>query len=170
MSVTKHLAGIKVVKVGPSLRERLERWVAAAHHATVVGRLRRFREELEREMEPEPWMGLEAPMALLLSDVCNALALSENERSMILGQQGERALAEILETRVTSRSPSLPRERQDKALAHVREYGKINISAYRQLCPGLSDETLRLDLVNLVKRGLLLKNGAKRGTHYTLAA
>lgn len=169
MSVTRHLSGMKVVKVGPSLRERLERWVAGVHHVTVVGHLQRFREELEREMEPEPWTHLEAPMVLLLSDVCDALALSADERSIILGQQGERALAEVLETRVTPRSHGSPRERQAKALAHVQEHGKINMSAYRQLCPGLSDETLRLDLVNLVRRGLLVKNGAKRGTHYTLA-
>jgi hypothetical protein len=160
---------MQVVKAGPSLRERLERWIAAAHHNAVVGRLRRFREELEREMEPEPWTGLEAPMVLLLSDVCGALALSEDERASVLGQQGERGLAEILETRVTPRYPGLPRERQAEALAHVQEHGKINISAYRQICPGLSDETLRLDLADLVRRGLLVKNGAKKGTYYTAA-
>jgi hypothetical protein len=167
MNVLNHLDTVRLVKTGPSLRERLERWIPAAHRATVVGRLRRFREELECEMEPEPWTGLEAPMVLLLSDVCDALALSEDERSIILGQQGERALAEILETRVTPRPPCSPRERRSKALAHVQEHGKINIGAYRQLCPGLSDETLRLDLVDLVRRGVLVKNGAKKGTYYT---
>ena len=40
---------------------------------------------------------------------------------------------------------------------------------YRQICPYWSDETLRLDLASLVSRGLLAKNGAKRGTHYVLA-
>ncbi len=170
MSTLQSLSEMRVVKVGPRLRERLERWMAAAHHNVVVGRLQRFREELECEMEQEPWTVLEAPMVLLLSDVCDALALSEDERANILGPQGERALAEVLETRLTPRSPSSPHERQAKAMAHVREHGKINISSYRRLCPGLSDETLRLDLVDLVRRGTLIKNGAKRGTYYTTVA
>jgi hypothetical protein len=161
---------MQVAKANLSLRERSERWIAATCHTTITGRLQRFREELEREMEPEPWTGLEAPMVLLLSDVCDALALNEDERANILGQRGERALTELLETRVTPRFHGSPRERQAKALTYVQEYGRINISAYRQLCPGLSDETLRLDLVDLARRGVLTKNGAKRGTYYTAVA
>lgn len=59
-------------------------------------------------------------------------------------------------------------ERQVKALAHVRENGSITNSGYRQLCPQVSAETLRLDLVDLVDKGLLLKIGSKKGTHYIL--
>lgn len=59
-------------------------------------------------------------------------------------------------------------ERQVKALAHVRENGSITNSSYRQLCPQVSAETLRLDLVDLVEKGLLLKIGSKKGTHYIL--
>ncbi len=59
-------------------------------------------------------------------------------------------------------------ERQAKALAYVRERGSITNREYRQLCPGLSSETLRLDLVDLVEKGLLLKIGAKKGTYYIL--
>ncbi len=140
------------------------------HHGTVVGLLQCFRERLEHGMVPEAWTGLEAPMVLLLSDVCDALGLSERERAAVLGQQGERARAEILDAHVTPRRPALPGERQARALAYVQEHGKINIRTFRELCPGRSNETLRLDLVALVRRGMLTKNGAKKGTYYTLAA
>jgi ATP-dependent DNA helicase RecG len=36
------------------------------------------------------------------------------------------------------------------------------------LCPGVSAETLRLDLVDLVDRGVLMRIGAKKGTYYIL--
>jgi hypothetical protein len=167
MSTLSNLSKMRVVKVGPSLRERLARLVAAQHHHTVVARLRRFREELQKDMRPEPWTELEAPMVLLLSDVCEALALTKAERAAILGKEGEQALEDVVETQFTPRPAGL-NERQVKALACVRRRGRININAYRKLCPGLSDETLRLDLANLVSRGLLVKKGAKRGTYYTM--
>ena len=159
------------MKTGPSLRERLERWIAAAHHDAVIGRLRRFREQLEREVELEPWTALEAPMVLILSDVCDVLGLDENERAIVLGAEGTQALTDILEVSVHPiPSPRLPmNERQAKALHYVREHGEINMGIYRQICPYWSDETLRLDLASLVKRGLLTKNGAKRGVRYVLA-
>jgi ATP-dependent DNA helicase RecG len=59
-------------------------------------------------------------------------------------------------------------ERQVKALAHVRENGSITNSEYRRICPQVSAETLRLDLVDLVEKGLLLKIGSKKGTNYIL--
>lgn len=59
-------------------------------------------------------------------------------------------------------------ERQAKALAHVRQNGSISNRDYQRLCPNVSTETLRLDLVNLVEKGVLLKIGSKRGTHYIL--
>jgi ATP-dependent DNA helicase RecG len=59
-------------------------------------------------------------------------------------------------------------ERQAAALAHVERHGRITNREYRDLCPGLSPETLRLDLSELVDKGLLLKVGAKRGTYYIL--
>jgi predicted HTH transcriptional regulator len=122
-------------------------------------------------MQPESWTALEVPMVLLLADVCNTLGLTEEERAIVLGQEGAQALAENLETRIHPvPSPRPPmRERQAKALAYAREHGMIDLGAYRTLCPYWSDETLRLDLVNLVKRGLLSRNGINRGTHYTLA-
>ncbi|MCP4423940.1 MAG: transcriptional regulator [Chloroflexi bacterium] len=59
-------------------------------------------------------------------------------------------------------------ERQARALTYVRENGSVTNREYRQLCPDVSAETLRLDLVDLVDRGLLLKIGAKKGTYYIL--
>jgi ATP-dependent DNA helicase RecG len=59
-------------------------------------------------------------------------------------------------------------ERQARALTFVRENGSITNREYQQLCPDVSTETLRLDLVDLVDRGLLLKIGAKKGTYYIL--
>jgi ATP-dependent DNA helicase RecG len=59
-------------------------------------------------------------------------------------------------------------ERQLQALSHIQKTGRITNRAYRQLCPDVSAETLRLDLADLVERGILLKIGAKRGTYYIL--
>lgn len=71
------------------------------------------------------------------------------------------------------REPTQPWERrvndrQARALAHIRENGSITNREYQQLCSTVSSETLRLDLVDLVDRGILLKIGAKRGTYYIL--
>ena len=171
MSLLQGFETMRLVKVGPSLRERLERWVAEQHHRAVIERLRSLREGVEREMKPESWTALEAPMVLLLADVCDALGLTEGEQTIVLGQEGAQALTENLETRIHPvPSPRPPmRERQGKALAFAREHGMIDLGNYRALCPYWSDETLRLDLANLVRRGLLAKNGANKGTYYTLA-
>ncbi len=59
-------------------------------------------------------------------------------------------------------------ERQMQALQWVQGNGRINNSDYRQLCPHVSAETLRLDLADLVDKGVLLKIGEKRGTYYVL--
>jgi len=59
-------------------------------------------------------------------------------------------------------------ERQTRALAYVQERDRITNREYRKLCPDVSTETLRLDLVDLVERGVLLKIGAKKGTYYIL--
>jgi ATP-dependent DNA helicase RecG len=59
-------------------------------------------------------------------------------------------------------------ERQARALTYVREKGSITNREYQRVCPEVSTETLRLDLVDLVERGLLLKIGSKKGTYYIL--
>ncbi|MBI3764614.1 MAG: transcriptional regulator, partial [Chloroflexi bacterium] len=59
-------------------------------------------------------------------------------------------------------------ERQARAITFIREHGSITNSDYRRLCPDVSPETLRLDLADLVDRGILLRIGAKKGTYYIL--
>ena len=59
-------------------------------------------------------------------------------------------------------------ERQARALTYIRERGSITNREYRDLCPDVSPETLRIDLADLVDRGVLLKIGAKKGTYYIL--
>ncbi|MBC8253552.1 MAG: transcriptional regulator, partial [Ardenticatenia bacterium] len=59
-------------------------------------------------------------------------------------------------------------ERQMRALAHVQEFGRITNRDYREICPTVTSETLRLDLADLVRKGLLLKIGDKRGTYYIM--
>jgi len=58
--------------------------------------------------------------------------------------------------------------RQEKALAYLKEHGRITNSEMRALCPGVSDETIRRDLADLVDKGLLLKIGETRATYYIL--
>ena len=59
-------------------------------------------------------------------------------------------------------------ERQKRALNYVREQGSITNREYQLLCPDVTSETLRLDLVDLVEKDILLKIGSKKGTHYIL--
>lgn len=170
MSLPQSFNSTHPVQTRPSPREQIGQGMAAQQRRTVVCQLQRFRERLEREMEPEPWTALRAPMVLLLSDICDTLGLEEEDRLTVLGPEGQQALADILGERpVVSRLPAFFNERQVKALAHVRGHGAINLGVYRQLCPHWSAETLRRDLADLVARGLLVKNGHKKGTYYTPA-
>jgi len=57
-------------------------------------------------------------------------------------------------------------ERQEKALTSLAERGRITNRDFLALCPGVSAETIRRDLADLVERGLLLKIGEKRATYY----
>ncbi|HEY4688922.1 MAG TPA: ATP-binding protein [Anaerolineae bacterium] len=59
-------------------------------------------------------------------------------------------------------------ERQARALAYIREHGQITNREYQQICPDVTAETLRLDLVDLVNRGIILRIGAKKGTYYIM--
>ena len=59
-------------------------------------------------------------------------------------------------------------ERQEQALAHLAETGRITNRDYQQLCPDVSAETIRRDLADLVDKNLLLKIGEKRATYYIL--
>jgi ATP-dependent DNA helicase RecG len=59
-------------------------------------------------------------------------------------------------------------ERQMKALEYVQRHGSIGNAEYRELCPHVGPETLRLDLADMVTRRILLKIGDKRGTRYII--
>lgn len=59
-------------------------------------------------------------------------------------------------------------ERQIKALKFVQENGSITNGQYRDLCPYVGAESLRLDLADMVEKRLLLRIGEKRGTRYIL--
>ncbi|MBC7870784.1 MAG: putative DNA binding domain-containing protein [Chitinophagaceae bacterium] len=58
--------------------------------------------------------------------------------------------------------------RQARALQYIRDNGSITNREYRLLCEGISAETLRLDLADMVEKGILVKVGSKKGTYYIL--
>jgi hypothetical protein len=93
MDLTNHLDKVKMVNT-LSLREQLGHALAQRH---VVAGLRRFRQQLEKDMAPQEWTTLEAPALLLLADLCEAMSLSEQQRATVMGQRGEHALREALE-------------------------------------------------------------------------
>ncbi|MGH2521521.1 MAG: ATP-binding protein [Anaerolineales bacterium] len=72
------------------------------------------------------------------------------------------------ERKVTPKWETVMNERQARAVQYVREHGSVTNREYRELCPDVSPETLRLDLNDLVDRGVLLRIGAKKGTYYIL--
>ena len=59
-------------------------------------------------------------------------------------------------------------QRQDKALEYLRHNGSITNREYKKVCFDVSSETLRLDLADLVRKGLVQKLGDKKGTRYVL--
>ena len=58
-------------------------------------------------------------------------------------------------------------ERQIKAIAFLKEKGKISNKDYREMS-GLSDEAARKDLNELMKKNMLDSKGKGRSTHYIL--
>lgn len=59
-------------------------------------------------------------------------------------------------------------ERQERAMAFVREHGRITNSDLQEMTPDVSPETVRRDLADLVEKNLLLRIGSKRATYYIL--
>ena len=68
----------------------------------------------------------------------------------------------------TATSHSLLNERQEMALAFLRQNGRITNSDYQQLVPDVSAETIRRDLSDLVEQNVLIRIGSKRATYYIL--
>lgn len=58
--------------------------------------------------------------------------------------------------------------RQERALAHVAERGRITNRELQELCPDVSAETIRRDLAGLVDQDVLIRIGDKRATFYIL--
>ncbi len=58
-------------------------------------------------------------------------------------------------------------DRQIKAVRYLKERGRITNKEYREMT-GLSDEGARIDLNELVKKGVLLTKGRGRKAHYVL--
>lgn len=77
-------------------------------------------------------------------------------------------LQNVRDRRIMPRWEMHMNERQMRALQYLQEYGRITNREYRELCPDISAETARLDLADLVEKGVLLKVGDKRGTYYIL--
>ncbi len=77
-------------------------------------------------------------------------------------------LSNVRERRATPTWEKAMNERQARALTYLRDRGSITNREYQQLCPDVSAETLRIDLADLVNRGILLRVGAKKGTYYIL--
>ncbi len=59
-------------------------------------------------------------------------------------------------------------ERQEAALAFVREHGRITNSDLQALAPDVHPETIRRDLADLVDKNLFIRIGSKRATYYIL--
>ena len=77
-------------------------------------------------------------------------------------------LSNARERKAVPRWENIMNERQARAITYLREQGHITNREYRQLCPDVSPETLRLDLADLVHRGVIIKVGANKGTYYIL--
>ncbi len=80
------------------------------------------------------------------------------------------ASPDLVNTAATAQqwSHSLFSERQEAALAHVRQQGRITNGDLAELFPDVHPETIRRDLADLVERNLLLRIGTKRATYYIL--
>jgi ATP-dependent DNA helicase RecG len=59
-------------------------------------------------------------------------------------------------------------ERQARAAQYLQNHGRITNRDYQTLCPDVSAETLRLDLADMVDKGVLMRIGEKKGTYYIL--
>ncbi len=59
-------------------------------------------------------------------------------------------------------------ERQIRALDYLQQHNRITNREYQNLCADVTPETLRLDLADMVDKGILLRIGHKKGTYYIL--
>lgn len=50
----------------------------------------------------------------------------------------------------------------------LRKHRRITNRGYRGIFPGISSETARLDLRDLIKKGIIEKHGIKKGAYYII--
>ena len=97
---------------------------------------------------------------------CRNQGLPEPEFKSIRGVEFRSILARDIFTKSMLEKLGL-NERQLKAVKYVKEKGKITNKEYREMS-NLSDEGARIDLNDLVDKGLLLSKGKGRNVHYVL--
>ena len=68
----------------------------------------------------------------------------------------------------TANTQAVINERQARALTYMRDHGRITNRDYQALCPDVTPETLRSDLVDLVEKNVAMRVGEKKGTYYIL--
>lgn len=90
-------AHFEVVKVGPSLAERIEK-----QRAVTARTLKRFRERLEHGSDGESWAAMEIPAGLMLADVCDALGLDAVQQRDVLGDAATAFLEAVQDTRISA--------------------------------------------------------------------
>lgn len=78
---------------------------------SIRDRLQGFRTRFEEEAQT-PISQVESPLALVLSDVCDALRLSRRDKRSVLGKDGSRFVKMTNESRVAM--PRLKTGRSDK--------------------------------------------------------
>lgn len=97
---------------------------------------------------------------------CKANGLPEPEFLLIRNLEFRTVLPRNVYTQVALKKLGLT-DRQIKAVKYVQENGSITNKEYRKLC-GLSDEGVRLDLNDIVKKKILKPEGKGRSQKYLL--
>jgi hypothetical protein len=66
---------------------------------SIRNQLKQFREQIEMEAQA-PISKMESPIALVLSDICNAFGLQHKDRSRVLGKHGSQFVKMTNEAKV----------------------------------------------------------------------
>ena len=74
---------------------------------------------------------------------------------------------EFTETEVEKLLESL-NPRQKDLREYFKTHERLTVTDYRAMHPDISERTARYDIESLVKKGILIKHGKRRGTYYTL--
>ncbi len=88
--------------------------------------------------------------------------------SVVLSNQRDRRGHFSVSQPITTPEGLTVNERQARSLQHIRDHGRITNRDYQNLCPDVTPETLRTDLVDMVEKGILMRIGEKKGTYYIL--